>query len=426
MASSLTEESLTPSPRAGAPSQDASPWHTQTPRPTRDVAPARARVAEITHWKCRTCGWNNRPENEICGGIGGVKAKAEGKQYGCGAPREPTLEEQLHVAATAAESELAGMRSAMESELKLKQATGATAKVEEALLARRQEELRQRAAALNAAKASVEAEVKKEQQRLAAEARERRAGEGGLRAILGGSRLWGGVGGKERAEDAPARSLHAETAARIATAPPTPARIATTPPIPAPINVGASPYAWLASASAVVPRGAGTAPASGAASVDLDLGADLDDSVLDASLAEQAALSVLDDFPFDIDGSPHADAMPPNFSGVNYDLQTPYDLQSPNSRANLSRELLCPLSNTLMSDPVLCAGDGHTYERAVVTRWFETHDSSPITGEMLTSKQLIPNNTIRNLILEYLKSEQGMSAQGVWDPNRKGEKRSRA
>ena len=45
---------------------------------------------------------------------------------------------------------------------------------------------------------------------------------------------------------------------------------------------------------------------------------------------------------------------------------------------------------------------------------------------MLTSKQLIPNNTIRNLILEYLKSEQGMSAQGVWDPNRKGEKRSRA
>merc|ERR1712070_859301 len=131
-------------------------------------------------------------------------------------------------------------------------------------------------------------------------------------------------------------------------------------------------------------------------------GADLDDSVLDASLAEQAALS-----------------------GLNYDLQTPYDLQSPKSH-NLSRELLCPLSNTLMSDPVLCAGDGHTYERAVVTRWFETHDSSPITGEMLTSKQLIPNNTIRNLISEYLKSEQGMSAQGVWDPNRRGEKRSRA
>ena len=42
---------------------------------------------EAGMWRCRICGWKNRTENEICGGMGGSKAAAGGKKYGCGAPR---------------------------------------------------------------------------------------------------------------------------------------------------------------------------------------------------------------------------------------------------------------------------------------------------------------------------------------------------
>ena len=42
---------------------------------------------EAGMWRCRMCGWKNRTENEICGGMGGSKAAAGGKKYGCGAPR---------------------------------------------------------------------------------------------------------------------------------------------------------------------------------------------------------------------------------------------------------------------------------------------------------------------------------------------------
>ena len=55
-----------------------------TKRPRVDDA---STALEAGMWRCRMCGWKNRTENEICGGMGGSKAAAGGKKYGCGAPR---------------------------------------------------------------------------------------------------------------------------------------------------------------------------------------------------------------------------------------------------------------------------------------------------------------------------------------------------
>ena len=45
--------------------------------------------------------------------------------------------------------------------------------------------------------------------------------------------------------------------------------------------------------------------------------------------------------------------------------------------------------------------DGHTYDRANIAKWLDTHDTSPKTGERLDSKQLIPNLAIRSMLKEH-------------------------
>ena len=46
---------------------------------------------------------------------------------------------------------------------------------------------------------------------------------------------------------------------------------------------------------------------------------------------------------------------------------------------------------------VLTAADGQTYERAAITQWLTTHDTSPLTGEQLEHKQLVPNLIVRGM-----------------------------
>ena len=57
----------------------------------------------------------------------------------------------------------------------------------------------------------------------------------------------------------------------------------------------------------------------------------------------------------------------------------------------------------IMEDPVV-ACDGITYNRMEIEEWFKKHDTSPKTGEILKSKGLIPNISIRNAIEEWKKS----------------------
>jgi hypothetical protein len=57
----------------------------------------------------------------------------------------------------------------------------------------------------------------------------------------------------------------------------------------------------------------------------------------------------------------------------------------------------CPISLEIMQDPVL-ADDGFSYERAKIEEWLLTHDTSPMTNQVLSSKKLIPNRTLRNII----------------------------
>jgi hypothetical protein len=53
-----------------------------------------------------------------------------------------------------------------------------------------------------------------------------------------------------------------------------------------------------------------------------------------------------------------------------------------------------------MEDPVL-AGDGHTYERRAIEEWLKGHNTSPLTGLEMESKDLVPNIVLRSLIQDW-------------------------
>lgn len=50
----------------------------------------------------------------------------------------------------------------------------------------------------------------------------------------------------------------------------------------------------------------------------------------------------------------------------------------------------CPITGVPMIEPVVAA-DGHTYERNAIARWLQTSSRSPLTGEILAHRELVPN-----------------------------------
>lgn len=60
-------------------------------------------------------------------------------------------------------------------------------------------------------------------------------------------------------------------------------------------------------------------------------------------------------------------------------------------------ELTCPITGEIYVDPVLCVGDGHTYERHAAERWLANHTTSPLTGESLPPEgmALVDNHLVR-------------------------------
>ena len=63
-------------------------------------------------------------------------------------------------------------------------------------------------------------------------------------------------------------------------------------------------------------------------------------------------------------------------------------------------DFICPITAEIMTDPV-STSDGFTYERAAITEWLRTKETSPKTGATLESKKLIPNHPVRGMIRAF-------------------------
>jgi hypothetical protein len=72
-----------------------------------------------------------------------------------------------------------------------------------------------------------------------------------------------------------------------------------------------------------------------------------------------------------------------------------------NQEPNPPNELVCPITQEIMFDPVV-ASDGHTYERNAIQRWLTKNNTSPMTKQAINDKTLRTNWAIRSAIQRFL------------------------
>lgn len=68
--------------------------------------------------------------------------------------------------------------------------------------------------------------------------------------------------------------------------------------------------------------------------------------------------------------------------------------------ANPPEEYLCPITLTLMKDPVI-GPDGHSYERSAIVQWLRTNPHSPLTRQPMTANSLQSNYSLKSAIERY-------------------------
>ena len=68
--------------------------------------------------------------------------------------------------------------------------------------------------------------------------------------------------------------------------------------------------------------------------------------------------------------------------------------------AEVPDDFICPITSEIMTDPV-STSDGFTYERAAITEWLRTKDTSPKTGAKLESTTLYPIHSLRSMIRAF-------------------------
>ena len=70
----------------------------------------------------------------------------------------------------------------------------------------------------------------------------------------------------------------------------------------------------------------------------------------------------------------------------------------------LINTLRCPISGVIMSDPVILACSGLSYERAVLENWIRVHGTDPASGEKFKDARVMENPCFRALIEAILAS----------------------
>lgn len=65
--------------------------------------------------------------------------------------------------------------------------------------------------------------------------------------------------------------------------------------------------------------------------------------------------------------------------------------------------LLCPISQELMTDPVMTPY-GHCFQREHIEAWLLTNNTCPLTNNSLSKSQLVPCFIVKSLVEEHIKS----------------------
>ena len=70
------------------------------------------------------------------------------------------------------------------------------------------------------------------------------------------------------------------------------------------------------------------------------------------------------------------------------------------SEKKIPSEFLCPITLTIMKDPVIMP-DGQTYERSAIPNALKHSPFSPLTRKRMKIKDTIPNYSLKSLISSF-------------------------
>ena len=87
----------------------------------------------------------------------------------------------------------------------------------------------------------------------------------------------------------------------------------------------------------------------------------------------------------------------------------------------MTEGLYCSITNSLFVDPV-SADDGQIYERAAISRWLGSNDTSPVTGAVLASKRLVALPAVRTMVAQVVEAgtlpddevREWLLRKGIW------------
>ncbi len=80
---------------------------------------------------------------------------------------------------------------------------------------------------------------------------------------------------------------------------------------------------------------------------------------------------------------------------------------------DIDGNLVCPITHSLMRDPVTTA-DGQLYEREAIELWLKDHTTSPLPNMVLDSKQLAPSHLAKRLIHNLIEKNPLLKDSEEW------------
>lgn len=86
------------------------------------------------------------------------------------------------------------------------------------------------------------------------------------------------------------------------------------------------------------------------------------------------------------------------------------------SSQNIPSEFMCPITQDIMVEPVICR-DAITYEKSAIETWLATHTTSPVTRQPLYAYDLIPNRALKSAIEEFIKNSQPQHSHSYSEPS---------
>jgi len=80
--------------------------------------------------------------------------------------------------------------------------------------------------------------------------------------------------------------------------------------------------------------------------------------------------------------------------------------------ADIPKEMLCPITQKIMRDPVFAAFDGQSYEKEAIEEYVAKHNKSPITGGPARANMIFPNLALKTRIVAFIEANDVAEGNG--------------